>query len=131
MQRRMVDGTRMDWVVVSNRHSIVGSGNRERIGLAIRELSMRIGFRIAEGLAERVIYRELFPSGLTAVDDFDEKDPGSDPMTSRMAARQEIMGLLGILNLRLDRRGEQRAAAHTEWARARTKPLEMSDILAD
>jgi chromosome partitioning protein len=131
MQRRMVDGTRMDWIVVSNRHSAAGSGNRERIGMAIRELSMRIGFRTAEGLAERLIYRELFPCGLTAVDELAANMSGIDPPPSQLAARQEIMDLLGVLNLRLDERGQQRAAAQAEWAIARSRPMEMSDILAD
>ena len=131
MQRRLVDGGRMDWIVVSNRRSPVGSRNRERIDMAIRHLSMRSGFRTVEGLAERVIYRELFPCGLTAVDDLDDEMAGNDPVTLRLTARLEVMGLLGALNLQLDAVGERRAAAQAEWAVARAKPLEMSGILAD
>ena len=131
MQRRMVDGARMDWVVIANRLSVFGSRNRERVAQAIRDLSMRIGFRTAEGLAERVIYREFFPCGLTALDDLDEKALGSDPALSHSQARHEVMALLASLNLRLDARGEQRAAAQAEWAAARSRPLELSSILVD
>jgi chromosome partitioning protein len=131
VQRRMVDGSRMDWVVITNRLSILGSRNRERISTAVRELAARIGFRTAEGLAERVIYREFFPRGLTAVDSLDEKTLGARPRLSHVAARQEVMSLMGSLKLRLDERGQQRAAAHAEWAAARAMPLEMPDIIAE
>jgi chromosome partitioning protein len=131
MQRRVVDGARMDWIVISNRVSIFGSRNRERIAKAVRDLSMRIGFRTAEGLAERLIYREFFPSGLTALDSLDEKAPGARAEPSQAAAREEVMALLSSLNLRLDARGKNRAAARAEWALARARPLEMADILAE
>jgi len=99
----------MDWIVITNRLALLGSRNRERIGKALRELSARIGFRTCEGLAERVIYREFFPRGLTAVDSLDEKTLGARPRLSHVAARQEVMGLMANLKLRLDERGQQRA----------------------
>ena len=34
----------------------------------IEALAKRIGFRVAAGLSERVIYKELFLSGLTLLD---------------------------------------------------------------
>ena len=42
--------------------------NMRRVGEALGELSRRVGFRIIPGLGERVIYRELFPKGLTLLD---------------------------------------------------------------
>ena len=54
-----------------------------------------MGFRISSGLSERVIYRELFPSGLTLLDKGDLGDLG----TSHLVARQELRQL--IQNLRL------------------------------
>jgi len=131
LQRRMVDQAKMDWVVMRNRLSLVGSRNRERIAKGLAELAMRIGFRTADGLAERVIYREFFPRGLTAVDKLDEKTLGSQPSLSHVAARQEVMGLVATLRLPLDERGQQRAVAHAEWVAARDKPLEMSDVIGD
>ena len=40
------------------------------------ELATRLGFRCADGLAERVIYREFFPRGLSALDNLDEAIDG-------------------------------------------------------
>ena len=77
LQRRMVDQERMDWVVMRNRLSMIGTRNRERIAKALSELAMRIGFRTADGLAERVLYREFFPRGLTAVELARRADAGS------------------------------------------------------
>ena len=41
------------------------------------------------------------------------------------------MSLMAALKLPLDERGQQRVAAHAEWAAARDKPLEMSDMIGD
>jgi chromosome partitioning protein len=51
----------MDWVVVRNRTQHTEARNMRRLDSALTELSKRVGFRIAGGLSERVIYRELFP----------------------------------------------------------------------
>ena len=53
------------------------------------------GFRIANGLSERVIYRELFPSGLTLLD----KGQLGELGTSHLVARQELRSLVAGLNL--------------------------------
>ena len=65
-QRRLIDGTRMDWVVVRNRLSMLGSRNKRLVGEGLNELAGRLAFRCADGLVERVVYREFFPRGLTA-----------------------------------------------------------------
>ncbi len=85
----------MDWVVVRNRSSHVEARNMRRLDGALTELSKRVGFRIANGLSERVIYRELFPSGLTLLD----KGYLGELGTSHLVARQELRSLLGGLNL--------------------------------
>ena len=36
--------------------------------MSITDLAKRVGFRVIPGLSERVIYRELFPKGLTLLD---------------------------------------------------------------
>ena len=66
-----------------------------RIEKALTELSKRVGFRVAKGLSERVIYRELFPSGLTLLDRGHLGELG----TSHLVARQELRGLIKNLNL--------------------------------
>ena len=131
LQRRLVDGARMDWVVMRNRLSLIDSGNKERISRGLVEMATRIGFRIAEGLAERVVYREFFPRGLTALDDLDDKTLGTNPSASHVAARQEVSGLMETIKLPLDERGQQRAAAQAEWIMARGEPLEVHDVIAE
>src|SRR6266568_2612964 len=70
-QRRLVDGGLTDWVVIRNRLSTLGSRNKRLVGESLNELGLRLGFRLAEGFGERVIYREFFPRGLTALDTLD------------------------------------------------------------
>jgi len=85
----------MDWVVVRNRTQHVEARNMRRLDGALTELSKRVGFRIASGLSERVIYRELFPSGLTLLD----KGQLGELGTSHLVARQELRSLLASLAL--------------------------------
>ena len=85
----------MDWVVVRNRTQHVEARNMRRLDGALTELSKRVGFRVASGLSERVIYRELFPSGLTLLD----KGYLGELGTSHLVARQELRSLLASLNL--------------------------------
>lgn len=85
----------MDWVVVRNRTQHIEARNMRRIDSALLELSKRVGFRIAQGLSERVIYRELFPSGLTLLD----KGHLGDLGTSHLVARQELRSLVAGLAL--------------------------------
>jgi chromosome partitioning protein len=130
-QRRLIDGMHMDWIVVRNRLSMLGSRNKRLVGEGLTELATRLGFRCADGLAERVIYRELFPRGLTALDTLDEATLGARPNMAHMTARQEVMGLIEHLKLPLDERGQRRAAARAEWFSAQEHPLEMHDVLED
>jgi len=85
----------MDWVVVRNRTHHLEARNQKRIDDALTELSKRVGFRIAQGLSERVIYRELFPSGLTLLD----KGQLGELGTSHLVARQELRSLIAGLKL--------------------------------
>jgi len=129
-QRRLVDGVRMDWVVVRNRLTAIDTCNKLRIVNGLNELAARLGFRIADALAERVVYRELFPRGLTALDDLDEKTLGTRPNLSHLAARRELVTLLDTLKLPLDERARRRAAAQAEWIATRDTPLELHDVVA-
>jgi chromosome partitioning protein len=130
-QRRLVDGVRMDWVVLRNRLSMLDSRNKRRIVQGMSDLAARLGFRSNDALAERVVYREFFPRGLTALDNLDEKTLGTRPSLAHLTARQELMNLMQILKLPLDEGGQQRAAAHAEWMAARDTPLEMHDVIAE
>jgi chromosome partitioning protein len=128
-QRRLIDGTRMDWIVVRNRLSVLGSRNKRLVGEGLHELAARLGFRCTDGLAERMIYRELFPRGLTALDNLDAPTLGTRPSLSHSAARLEVMSLIEGLRLPLDARGRRRAAARAEWFAAVEKPLDVHDVV--
>jgi chromosome partitioning protein len=128
--RRLIDGALPDWIVVRNRLSMLGSRNRRLVGEGLNELALRLGFRFTDGFAERVIYREFFPRGLTALDDLDENTLGTRPNMSHVTAREEVMQLLGQLKLPLDERGQKRAAARAEWRSVAAQPLEVHDLLA-
>jgi chromosome partitioning protein len=128
--RRIVDHATTDWVVVRNRLSMLGSRNKRLVGEGLHELSLRLGFRCADGFAERVIFREFYPRGLTALDDLDETTLGTRPSLSHVTARQEVEQLLQALRLPLDDRGLRRAAARAEWFAASANPLELHDIIA-
>jgi chromosome partitioning protein len=96
----------MDWVVVRNRVHHIDARNQKRIDQALTELSKRVGFRVAHGLSERVIYRELFPSGLTLLD----KGQLGELGTSHLVARQELRSLVANLRLPMPARAKTEAA---------------------
>ena len=96
-QRRKVDQEAADWIVVRNRLGAQQMINKKKVGAALEDLSRRIGFRVAPGFSERVIFRELFPRGLTLLD---LRETGVDQLNlSNIAARQEVRDLLGELRL--------------------------------
>jgi chromosome partitioning protein len=127
--RRLADGRLTDWIVVRNRLSSLGSRNKKLVGDGLTELSKRMGFRSVEGIAERVVYREFFPRGLTAFDDLDEATLGTRPSLSHLTAREEVIALLNALRLPLSENGKRRAAARAEWQSVMDQPLEVHDII--
>lgn len=88
----------IDWIVMRNRMSPLAARNKEKVGEALANLAKRIGFRLAPGLSERVIYRELFPAGLTLLD-LTEKGSNISFTMSHVAARQELRDLIILLQL--------------------------------
>jgi chromosome partitioning protein len=130
-QRRLVDAGLIDWVVLRNRLSMLGSRNKRLVGEGVDELARRLGFRTVDGFAERVVYRELFPRGLTALDEINEDTLGQRPSLSHIAARDEVQSLIDGLKLPIDMRGKRRAAARAEWIASADKPIETHDLLAE
>ena len=128
-KRRQLDGATTDWIVVRNRLSMLGSRNKQLVADSLNDLSFRLGFRSIDGFAERVVYREFFPRGLTALDDLDETTLGTRPSLGHVTAREEVTSLLRQLKLPLDERGRRRAANRAEWFTQVDKPLEVHDIL--
>jgi chromosome partitioning protein len=86
----------VDWVVLRNRLSTIDARNKRKVADAVNDLSTRIGYRVVPGFSERVIFRELFLSGLTLLDlgEMDFKFT-----LSHVAARQEVRDLVRALNL--------------------------------
>ena len=128
-QRRLVDGRMTDWIVIRNRLSALGSRNKRLVGEGLAELAKRMGFRTVDGLAERVVYREFFPRGLTALDDLDETTLGTRPNMSHLTAREEVIALLNSLHLPLSENGRRRAAARAEWYSVMDQPLQVHDVI--
>lgn len=93
--RAKTDGITIDWIVLRNRLHNMEARNQQRMSDAIDELSKRVGFRTVPGLNERVIYRELFPSGLTLID----KGHLGQLATAHIVARQELRELVTGLAL--------------------------------
>jgi chromosome partitioning protein len=91
--RAKTDGVTIDWVVLRNRLQHLEARNMRRVGDALIELSKRVGFRVIPGLSERVIFRELFPSGLTLLDKGHLGDLGFSHLTARQELREMIAGL--------------------------------------
>lgn len=98
MQRAKRDKGEIDWVVLRNRLSNLDAHNKRQMSDALDKLSRKTGCRIAQGLSERVIYRELFLKGLTLLDIMDEQSQVKIRMT-HIAARQELRELVHFLDL--------------------------------
>jgi chromosome partitioning protein len=130
-ERRQADGTVMDWIVMRNRLAPITSRNERKIDACLRSLSMQLGFRLADGVSERTIFREFFPLGLTALDDMSQHAVTKRPSLSHLAARQEIRQLLNALRLPTDESGRRRAAARRAHAQTLSRPIAMPDIFAN
>jgi chromosome partitioning protein len=91
--RAKSDGATIDWIVLRNRMQHIEARNMRRVGEALVALSKRVGFRLIPGLGERVIYRELFPSGLTMLDIGQIPDVGLGHVAARQELRELVSGL--------------------------------------
>jgi len=95
-QRATADRKQIDWVVLRNRLAPTEARNRKRLDERVQALSRKVGFRVGPGLRDRVIYRELFPFGLTVAD----LSPAIRPVAmslQHVAARQELRALMHAL----------------------------------
>lgn len=100
----------VDWIVLRNRLTSINSRNKRLVGDALQALSRELNFRCIEGLAERVIFREFFPRGLTAIDDLSQTTHGTRLTMSHVTARLEIENLLGAMDLGAPAADEQSVA---------------------
>lgn len=107
-ERLAIDGRTIDWVLVRNRISMLSSRNMRQVQTMLERIAMRLGCRVADGIAERVIFRSLFPTGMTVFDPLDDELLGGVPSMSHSSARQEYRALVAALNLPFSRRAEAR-----------------------
>jgi chromosome partitioning protein len=96
--RALQRGRSIDWVVLRNRLASFEARNRKRVDERLASLARRAGFRAIAGLRDRVIYRELFPFGLT-VNDLSAKVRPVQVSLAHVAARQELRVLMSDLGL--------------------------------
>ena len=97
-RRAMRDGGSIDWIVMRNRLASTEAKNKRAVAGVLEALARRIGFRLAPGFGDRVIFRELFLSGLTLLD---LRQPGVERnlSMSHITARQEVRALLAAVGL--------------------------------
>jgi chromosome partitioning protein len=115
----------IDWLVLRNRLATAESRNRKRLDERVQALSRRVGFRVGPGLRDRVIYRELFPFGLTIADLSASVRPVAVSL-SHVAARQELRAIMQALGLE-----EEPGAAPAPVPTGRTVTLDVDDGRAD
>lgn len=102
MERATRDKGSIDWVVLRNRLANLDAHNKRNVSEALEKLSKRISFRIAPGFSERVIFRELFPQGLTLLD-LKVANHNKAFSISHVAARQELRSFLDVLGIKTNK----------------------------
>jgi chromosome partitioning protein len=125
-QRRSFDHSHIGWLVIRNRYSL-----RRLVDDGLDKLAMHLGFRPLDGCAERIVYRQLFPSGLTAFDKLNEATLRTRPSRAHLAAQREMSELYTLLQLPTNDRARRRAAARAEWLASCNTPLDTSDVLIE
>ncbi|MDR0968738.1 MAG: division plane positioning ATPase MipZ [Holosporaceae bacterium] len=86
----------IDWIVVRNRLTTLYTKNRKDVNVVLEALAKRIGFRLGSGFCERVVFKELFLSGLTLLD---LEKSGVQMNISHISARQELRDLISFMKL--------------------------------
>ena len=110
-ERFAASGKTVDWVLVRNRISTLNSRNMRQVQILVQDIADQLGSRVADGIAERVIFRSLFTSGLTVFDQEAADMTGGAPSTSHISALQEYRSLLDALHLPIRSKIEARRAA--------------------
>lgn len=99
MQKAKNTGKELNWVIVRNRLGTTDAINKRNVGTVLDKLAKRIGFKVAQGFSERVIFRELFLHGLTLLDLHINK-LNINVTLSHLAAKHELREFLKSLNIK-------------------------------
>ncbi|PKU24765.1 division plane positioning ATPase MipZ [Telmatospirillum siberiense] len=85
-----------DWIVLRNRLSGLADQNKKDMTRVLEKIAPIMGFHLAEGLGERIIFRRLFHQGLTL---FDSDEPKTSIIAnhSLQAARNELADLIDVV----------------------------------
>ena len=121
-ERLSIDGRTIDWVLVRNRISMLSSRSMRLVQSSLEKIALRLGCRMADGIAERVIFRSLFPTGMTVFDPLDEDLLGGLPSMSHVSARQEYRNLVNALNLPTSDKANARRVALATWSETEGNP---------
>ena len=116
-RRRQVDAGLIDWILLRNRVASIQSNNSRQVASSLGRLAHELQCRTAEGLHDRVIFRELFPIGLTALDPIEDVATGGVLTQSQQAARQEIARLIETLQLPVRPSALSHIEARHRWFR--------------
>jgi chromosome partitioning protein len=114
-RRRQADAGLIDWVLVRNRVASIQSNNARQVSNSLSRLAPELQFRTAEGLHDRVIFRELFPIGLTALDAIEDATRTGTLTSSQAGARKEIATLVETLQLPVHQAGLAYIEARHDW----------------
>ena len=98
-ERLVIDGRSIDWVLMRNRISMLASRNTNLLQAGLEKTAIRLGARVADGIAERVIFRSLFPIGLTIFDPLEDNFLGAATKKAQLSVQNEYISLIQSLNL--------------------------------
>lgn len=102
-KRREMQVGALRWVVVLNRLPNVNTKVTRSVTQVLEDLVPRLGFRLAEGIHDRVVFRELFLQGLTVFD-------GLERGVLRLANRGLRHGLKEMRDLLATLQGDDRTS---------------------
>lgn len=95
-ERRRTHKSGIDWLVTRSRLSALADRNKQKMAEVLPKMQRVLGFRLAEGFGERVIYRYLFLWGLTVLD-LAQSGIDLELTKSHQSARAEVTSLLANL----------------------------------
>lgn len=121
-RKMMFERKSVDWLVLRNRLASTEARNRKRLEERVDALAKRVGFRVGPGMRDRVIYRELFPFGVTVIDLSTTVRPVPVAL-SHVAARQELRALMQAVGLVGGEKAAKRAVEAAQVEQSQTEAL--------